>query len=142
MRKTFIATLLFGLLLPFGALAQKSPSDSTPAAGTHPAAKPKAPKSPKPKREKPPKPAKVKPPKAATKSAATGRSAARPAARSTSPKKEFMVESGYPKGRPGYVVVYIVPLECGGPDIPSNMQWLTVDEAKIKRRTERECRRE
>jgi hypothetical protein len=40
------------------------------------------------------------------------------------------------------VVDHIVPLECGGADVPSNMQWQTVQEAKIKDRTERNCRRE
>jgi len=33
-------------------------------------------------------------------------------------------------------------LECGGSDTPSNMQWQSVQEAKIKDRTERNCRRE
>jgi len=49
---------------------------------------------------------------------------------------------GYPHGRQGYVIDHIVPLECGGADVPSNMQWQTVQEAKIKDRTERNCRRE
>jgi hypothetical protein len=40
------------------------------------------------------------------------------------------------------VVDHIVPLECGGVDIASNMQWQTVQEVKIKDRTERNCRRE
>jgi len=53
-----------------------------------------------------------------------------------------MKRTGYPKGRKGYVVDHIVPLECGGADIPSNMQWQTVQEAEIKDRTERNCRRE
>jgi hypothetical protein len=53
-----------------------------------------------------------------------------------------MRRTGYPKGRKGYVVDHIVPLECGGADVPSNMQWQTVQEAKIKDRSERNCRRE
>jgi hypothetical protein len=53
-----------------------------------------------------------------------------------------MKQTGYSKGRKGYVVDHIVPLECGGADAPSNMQWQTVQEAKIKDRTERNCRRE
>ena len=61
--------------------------------------------------------------------------------RSASARNEFMKRTGYPKGRKGYVVDHIVPLECGGADIPSNMQWQTVSEAKIKDRTERNCRR-
>jgi hypothetical protein len=62
--------------------------------------------------------------------------------RSFSGRVEFMRRTGYPKGRTGYVVDHIVPLECGGSDSPSNMQWQTVQEAKIKDRSERNCRRE
>jgi hypothetical protein len=32
------------------------------------------------------------------------------------------------------------PLECGGADTPSNMQWQTVADAKAKDKTERSCR--
>jgi len=53
-----------------------------------------------------------------------------------------MKQTGYPKGRKGYVVDHIVPLECGGTDTPANMQWQTSAVAKIKDRTERNCRRE
>jgi hypothetical protein len=53
-----------------------------------------------------------------------------------------MRRTGYPKGRKGYVVDHIVPPECGGADIPFNMQCQTVAEAKIKDRNERNCRRE
>jgi hypothetical protein len=62
--------------------------------------------------------------------------------RSGSARADFMRRPGYPKGRKVYVVDHIVPLECGGADVPSNMQWQTVQEAKIKDRTERNCRRE
>ena len=48
-----------------------------------------------------------------------------------------MRRSGYPRGRPGYVVDHIVPLCAGGADAPSNMQWQTVDAAKVKDRQER-----
>src|SRR5262245_53217310 len=44
--------------------------------------------------------------------------------RSETARNEFMRQTGYPKGR-GYVVDHIVPLECGGADTPSNMQWQT-----------------
>ena len=62
--------------------------------------------------------------------------------RSQEARKEFMKQTGYPNGRKGYVVDHVVPLECGGADAPSNMQWQTVAEAQIKDRTERNCRRE
>ena len=62
--------------------------------------------------------------------------------RSEEARKDFMKQTGYPNGRKDYVVDHVVPLECGGADAPSNMQWQTVAEAKIKDRTERNCRRE
>ena len=49
----------------------------------------------------------------------------------------FMVQTGYPHGRQGYVIDHIVPLACGGADAPSNMQWQTVADAKVKDKTER-----
>jgi hypothetical protein len=52
--------------------------------------------------------------------------------RSEEAKKEFMKQSGYPHGRPGYVVDHIIPLKRGGADSPSNMQWQTIEEAKQK----------
>jgi len=52
--------------------------------------------------------------------------------RSAKAKYEFMKQSGYPKGRPGYVVDHIIPLKRGGCDCPSNMQWQTKEEAKQK----------
>ena len=52
--------------------------------------------------------------------------------RSESAKREFMRETGYPHGRPGYVVDHIIPLKRGGADAPSNMQWQTIAEAKAK----------
>ena len=62
--------------------------------------------------------------------------------RNATVRANFMRQTGYPKGRKGYVVDHIVPLECGGADAPSNMQWQTVEQAKIKDRSERNCRRE
>lgn len=41
----------------------------------------------------------------------------------------------------GYVVDHVNPLECGGADSPTNMQWQTVVEAKAKDKTEMNCRR-
>jgi hypothetical protein len=39
---------------------------------------------------------------------------------------------------PGYVVDHIKPLCAGGPDRPSNMQWQTVADAKVKDKQERQ----
>jgi hypothetical protein len=52
--------------------------------------------------------------------------------RSEAAKAHFMRQTGYPNGRPGYVVDHIKPLACGGADAPSNMQWQTIVEAKDK----------
>ena len=43
-----------------------------------------------------------------------------------------MASTGYPNGRPGYVVDHIVPLKRGGADTPANMQWQTEAAAKAK----------
>lgn len=41
----------------------------------------------------------------------------------------------------GYVIDHVIPLACGGPDVPSNMQWQTVAEGKAKDRWElKACR--
>ena len=48
-----------------------------------------------------------------------------------------MHSTGYPRGRHGYVVDHVVPLCAGGADAPSNMQWQTVEEARVKDRQER-----
>ena len=45
---------------------------------------------------------------------------------------EFKRVSGYPAGRPGYVIDHIIPLKRGGCDTPANMQWQTVEDAKAK----------
>ena len=52
--------------------------------------------------------------------------------RSEEAKQEFMRQTGYPHGRPGYVVDHIIPLKRGGADSPSNMQWQTIADAKAK----------
>jgi len=41
---------------------------------------------------------------------------------------------------PGYVIDHVNPLECGGADAPSNMQWQTIADGKAKDKTERYCR--
>ena len=43
---------------------------------------------------------------------------------------------------PGYQIDHVTPLKCGGPDHPSNMQWLTVEDHKAKTKHEAKwCRR-
>lgn len=69
-------------------------------------------------------------------------------ARSRSARAEFMRQhpcpaSGKHRGPcPGYEVDHKIPLKCNGADAPHNMQWLTVEQHRIK--TKREagiCRR-
>ena len=65
--------------------------------------------------------------------------------RSTAAKNAFQREHPCPSngktkgGCPGYVIDHISPLECGGRDDPSNMQWQTIAEGKAKDKVERHC---
>ena len=56
--------------------------------------------------------------------------------RSATARYEFMVRTGYPHGRPGYVIDHVAPLKRGGSDTPDNMQWQTIEEAKAKDKVE------
>jgi hypothetical protein len=56
--------------------------------------------------------------------------------RSQSARHAFMRMTGYPHGRPGYVIDHIVALKRGGCDCPGNMQWQTVSDAKAKDKVE------
>ena len=47
-----------------------------------------------------------------------------------------MTQTGYPHGRPGYVVDHIIPLKRGGADASWNMQWQTIAAGKAKDATE------
>lgn len=58
--------------------------------------------------------------------------------RSHAARDAFCASTGYPHcKRPGYVVDHVIPLACGGPDQPSNMQWQTIAEGKAKDKWER-----
>jgi len=64
-------------------------------------------------------------------------------ARSRAAKRTFQIETGYPKGRPGYVVEYRVPLACGGADAPYNMQWQTKADGKAQAKRDRKrCKKQ
>ena len=69
--------------------------------------------------------------------ATTSREAHERMPRHQAAKRAFERKTGYPHGRPGYVVDHIVPLACGGIDDPFNMQWQTIAEAKAKDTVER-----
>jgi hypothetical protein len=63
------------------------------------------------------------------------------AERSAAARQAFERQTGYANGRPGYLVEHIVPLSCGGTDTPSNMEWLTLAEARQKNKLDRaRCR--
>lgn len=61
----------------------------------------------------------------------------KPTKRHASVHKKFLVMTGYPHGRPGYVVDHIVPLCACGLDTVENMQWQTATDAAIKDAQER-----
>lgn len=52
--------------------------------------------------------------------------------RSRAAVRQYKKQTGYPSGKPGYVIDHIIPLKRGGCDTPSNMQWQTVDQAREK----------
>lgn len=58
------------------------------------------------------------------------------ACRSTSVKRQFDREQGYPNGRKGYIVDHICALARGGLDVTSNMQYQTPEESKAKDKIE------
>jgi hypothetical protein len=121
-----------------GGHSSRSYSHSSKA--SKPAKSPKRQKVAKPKASKPAKtsaakPAPSKPPKK-SKCATCPRDKHGKIARNPKAKKDFEKQSGYPNGRPGYVVDHVVPLKKGGCDCPSNMQWQTKEAAKEKDKTE------
>ena len=52
--------------------------------------------------------------------------------RSQAAINRFKKLTGYPHGRPGYIIDHIIPLKDGGCDCPENMQWQTLDDAMAK----------
>jgi hypothetical protein len=54
------------------------------------------------------------------------------ACRSTSVKRQFDKQQGYPHGRPGYIVDHVCALSCGGLDIVGNMQYQSVKASREK----------
>jgi hypothetical protein len=59
----------------------------------------------------------------------------------TAAMRQFMKNTGFPKGRPGWVVDHVVPMCSGGPDAVPNMQWQTRQASYLKDVFERElCR--
>jgi hypothetical protein len=64
-----------------------------------------------------------------------------PLARSRPLIREFARQTGYPNGRPGYVVDHQIPLCAGGPDTIANLQWQEKRASYVKDQFERElCR--
>jgi hypothetical protein len=60
------------------------------------------------------------------------------AARDAFERQHPCPSTGKSSGRcPGYVVDHVKALKCGGADEPSNMQWQTVESAKVKDKAER-----
>lgn len=52
--------------------------------------------------------------------------------RAPSAREEFMRKTGFPKGRPGFVIEYIIPLDKGGTDTSVNMRWKEKAQPKAK----------
>jgi hypothetical protein len=50
----------------------------------------------------------------------------------TESRSDFLRATGYPYGRKGYVIDYIVPLQCGGADAPANMRWRRIAGAQAR----------
>ena len=131
-RRWLVARWLGALLAVFAMIAiapleaKARPSKGSGAKASHPRAT-KAPKA-----SKASKPATVR-----ASRASVPRTARSKIQRSDAARHAFARQTGYPHGRPGYVIDHVVPLACGGADAPSNMQWQTIAAGKAKDRTER-----
>jgi hypothetical protein len=61
--------------------------------------------------------------------------------RSAAVHRAFLKTTGYPEGRPGWVADHIFPLCAGGKDALENLQWQTIEDARVKDRAEKRlCR--
>lgn len=64
-----------------------------------------------------------------------------PLARSRKVIRDYAISTGYPNGRPGYVVDHQIPLCAGGTDAAENLQWQERRASYLKDEFERElCR--
>jgi hypothetical protein len=52
--------------------------------------------------------------------------------RSRTARQQFMKQTEHPNGRPGYVIIHIKPIEEGGADVPGNMKWQPIEDARGK----------
>src|SRR5262245_46548535 len=138
MRRWLLTSVFaLALLLPVHA-ATKESARKTPKT-TH--AKTSKPKSTKPKAAKKTTASKPKRQSSTKPAVAVARDDKGRIQRSAAARHAFARQTGYPHGRPGYVIDHIIPLACGGADAPSNMPWQTIAEAKAKDKTERtHCR--
>src|SRR5262249_20732360 len=105
-----LLALVLALLLPFDVSAQKGNSRSSSRSSSKSSSKSTSSKIRGTKKTRSSTVSSSKP----RKSTVAGRDEHGRIKRSASAKNEFMKYSGYPKGRKGYVVDHIVPLECGG----------------------------
>lgn len=62
---------------------------------------------------------------------------AQPTPRHAAVVRAFYRLTGYPHGRPGYVVDHKIPLCLGGADAVSNLMWQTLAESRRKDADER-----
>jgi hypothetical protein len=144
--KRFLAGLALAVSLTLTGTAAPAPSSTPYAAAAaktvqaKPASKKKSTAKPKKTKTAKPKATTVKKKRAAS-CTTCARDAHGRIKRSETAKETFMRQTGFPKGRSGYVVDHIIPLACGGPDVPTNMQWQTKAQAKVKDAYERRnCR--
>jgi hypothetical protein len=127
-RRWLVGRWIGALLTVFAALTL-APLEATGRSSKGSGAKASHPRAARPKASKP---ATVTASRASVPRTATGK-----IQRSEAARHAFARQTGYPNGRPGYVIDHIGPLACGDVDAPSNMQWQTIAEGKAKDRTKR-----